>query len=187
MPDLSQNIRYLLWKKGVDRFEWPAKFAEVVGCAEDAAENLLSGGCAILGDKELKALANFAGVEQLDLTSKDLLVSADLNLFHENLSFLIDLLPHGEKQHFAQELGVDATTISRWKSGAQRPTKNKLKMVRNYFGVEDDVILEETPLFLSVWPIGVFGTKRWLHRRIEKLDKGAIRLLYPALKRLLTK
>ncbi len=51
--------------------------------------------------------------------------TANLDLFHENLSFLIDLLPHGEKKRFAEKLGVDATTISRWKNGAQKPTKAK--------------------------------------------------------------
>jgi len=185
MPDLCLNVRFLLWKKGIARAEWPAKLATILSWAEDAAELFLAGESGTLGDKELKSLARFGGVAEIDLTAKDLLAAADLDLFHENLSFLIDLLPHGEKKRFAEKLGVDATTISRWKNGTQKPTKRKLIAILRYFGLPNEIDLASAAVFLSSGPVGTAELRKWLHRQIEGLDGDLLLGLYPAFTRLL--
>jgi len=184
MPDLCLNVRFLLWKKGVARAEWASKLAALLGWSDDAAELFLTGESGALGDKELKSLARFGGVAEGDLTAKDLLAAANLDLFHANLSFLIDLLPHGEKKRFAEKLGVDATTISRWKNGAQKPTKRKLTAILRYFGLQDETDLSSVPVFLSAGPVGTVETRNWLHVRIDRLDAEILQGLFPALSRL---
>lgn len=185
MPDLCLNVRFLLWKKGVVRAEWPSRLAALLGWSEDAAERFLTGEIGALGDKELKSLARFGGVAASDFTAKDLLAAAELDLFHENLSFLIDLLPHGEKKRFAEKLGVDATTISRWKNGTQKPTKRKLAMVLRYFGQPDGTDLASVPVFLSAVPVGISEMRTWLHGRVDRLEADDLRNLFPAFARLL--
>lgn len=187
MPDLCLNVRFLLWKKGVARAEWALKLASLFGWSEDTTEAFLTAESGTLGDKELKALARFGGVTEGDITSKDLLVAASLDIFHENISFLIDLLPHGEKKRFAEKLGVDATTISRWKNGAQKPTKRKLTTILRYFGLPNETDLASAAVFLSSGPVGTVEMRKWLHRQIEKLDGDLLHGLYPALSRLLSR
>ncbi len=185
MPDLSLNVRYLLWKAGTARAEWGAKLAALLAWSEITAEAFLAGESGTLNDKERKVLARFGGLSEADLTSKDLLTTANLDLFHENLSFLIDLLPHGEKKRFAVKLGVDATTISRWKNGVQRPTKKKLTLILRYFGQSETVDLASDPIFLSATPVGSAEMRAWLHGRIDRLEVGDLRNLFPAFARLL--
>ncbi len=43
MSDLSLNLRYLLWKKGIPRAEWGKKLSELLGWDEGRAEELLEG------------------------------------------------------------------------------------------------------------------------------------------------
>ncbi len=184
MPDLSLNIRYLLWKKGVPRAEWKKKLSELLGWNEGRAEELLEGDEA-LRSSELKILAKFGGVSEKDLTSKDLPQADKVDIFHENLSFLIDLLPHGEKKRFADKLGVDATTISRWKNGSQHPTKRKLIAIARYFGLLEDVDLAAESVFLSSGPVGEAEIKKWLQQRIVQLNSSELSALSPALLKLL--
>lgn len=185
MPDLCLNVRFLLWKKGVARAEWAPKLASLLGWSEDTAESFLTAESGTLGERELKALARLGGVTEGDLTSKDLLTTANLDLFHENLSFLIDLLPHGEKKRFAEKLGVDATTISRWKNGAQKPTKKKVSAILRYFFLADDSDLEQVPLFLSAAPVGADEMRAWIRVKIEGLSVDVLRDLLPAFRKLL--
>lgn len=185
MPDLCLNVRFLLWKKGVARAGWVSKLESLLGWTEDAAERFLTGETGALGDKDLKALARFGGVADGDLATKDLLATANIDIFHENLSFLIGLLPHGEKKRFAKKLGVDATTISRWKNGAQKPTKKKVSAILRYFLLAGDIDLEQVPLFLSAAPVGADEMRAWLRMKIAGLSVDALRDLLPAFKKLL--
>ncbi len=184
MADLSLNIRYLLWKKGIQRVEWGKKVSELLGWEEERAEELLKGDEA-LRNSELKTLAKFGGVSEKGLKSKDLLQADKVDIFHENLAFLIDLLPHGEKKRFADKLGVDATTISRWKNGSQHPTKKKLVTIIRYFGLPDNIDLAVVPAFLSSRPIGEAAIRKWLHGRIDQLYGASLQELFPALEKLL--
>jgi transcriptional regulator with XRE-family HTH domain len=102
-------------------------------------------------------------------------VATNLDLFHENHSFLVDLLPHGEKKRFAMKLGVDATTISRWKSGAQHPTKKKTLKILRYFLLPEDTDLMVAPVFLSATPVGTGEMRDWLHGQIDTLSAESLR------------
>ncbi len=135
--------------------------------------------------RSIKTLAKFGGVSEKDLTSKNLLQTDKVDIFHENLAFLIDLLPHGEKKRFADKLGEDATTISRWKNGSQHPTKRKITAIFRYFGLPDTIDPAMVPVFLSSRSIGEAAIRKWLHGRIDQLHGASLQDLFPVLEKLL--
>ena len=184
MEGVGRNIRYLLWKEGVERNEWPSKLAEWLGCPLKRAEDLLEGHGAPLLLKEKKALANATPLS-LEELSGNLLEKHDVDILIENIRHLIKGLPHGKKKEFAAKLGVDVTTVSRWISGAQRPTKKKLEEIGRYFGLPYGTTLDSEPIFLWTEPISESQMKSWLTETIEQVDGKSLRDVFPALRRLL--
>lgn len=185
MSGLARNLKYLLQKKGVSRDERVRTLAESLGCGQEKAQALLEGDQNDLSKEELKALAKLSGMSEEAVLSGDLMKIEKVDIFARNLEFLLDRLPHGKKKHLAESLGVDQTTISRWGSGTQRPTKNKTIAILNYFNLPSTTDLESEPLFLSTMPIGEAETKKWLKAKIDELDRESLRALTPALVMLL--
>ena len=186
MEGLKRNIRYLLWKGGAERKEWPSRLIGWLGCSLPRAEELLEGEGGELTAKEKKALANVTGLSPDDL-SADLLERQGVNILVENIRHLINGLPHGQKKEFAASLGVDATTVSRWLGGAQRPTKKKLGEMGKYFGLPPGTDLDFEPIFLRTEPISESQMKNWISERIQQVDGKSLREIFPALMRLLKK
>ena len=184
MDGLERNLRYLLWKGGVDRKDWPSKLAERLGCPLQRAEDLLEGEGEDLTSKEKKALEKATGFAPKDL-SGNLLEKYDGDILVENIRHLIDGLPHGQKKEFAAKLGVDVTTVSRWIGGAQRPTKKKLEQIGKYFGLPPGIVLDSEPIFLWTEPISENQIKSWITERIQQADGKTLREIFPVLKRLL--
>jgi len=181
MKYLSQNLKYLLLEKGVERGRWIKTLATVLRREERRAQVILEGQADSLNQDEMEALVRFSGMDFEKLASEDLIDSKKADVFSLNLSFLLERLPHGKKKHLAESLGVDQTTISRWGNGKQRPTKQKIKALADYFNLPKTVDLEKEPIFLSTMPIGEAETKQWLKERIDALDRETLRDLVPAL------
>jgi len=184
MNRLARNIRYLLWKEGTDRKDWPSKLAEWLGCSLQRAEELLEGNGEALTPKEKKALEKATGHAPEEL-SGDLLEKHGGDILVENIRHLIDGLPHGQKKEFAAKLGVDATTVSRWIGGAQRPTKKKLEEIGKYFGLLPGTDLNSEPIFLWTEPISESQMKSWITENIQQMGGRTLREIFPALRRLL--
>jgi transcriptional regulator with XRE-family HTH domain len=181
MDNLSQNLKYLLLEKGVDRGKWVQHLSSLIQSGIERARSIINGDVVELHQEELKSLAQFSGREPGELLSENLLIIDDVDVFSKNLSFLIDRLPHGRKKHLAENLKVDQTTISRWRNRTQRPTKKKVLAILDYFNLPRSTDLEKEPLFLSTMPIGEDETKKWLIDKIEKLDREKLKELTPAL------
>ena len=186
MEGVNKNIRYLLWKGGADRKDWPSRLVGWLGCSLPRAEELLEGGAEVLTLKEKKALANVTGLHPEDF-SADLLEKQGVNVLVENIRHLINGLPHGQKKEFAASLGVDVTTVSRWLGGAQRPTKRKLEEIGKYFGLPPGTDLDSEPIFLWTEPISESQMKSWIYENIQQADGKTLREIFPALRRLLKK
>ena len=184
MESLTLNIRYLLWREGVRRDEWAAKLADLLGCDIRRAQEILSGGVD-LQPKEVAAMAKAYKVGANDVRTLSFLSKEKVDVLTANIRHLIDGLAHGQRRQFASHLGVDVTTVSRWSTAAQRPTKTKLGRIRDYFGLPIGTDLECDPIFLSLDPVTGSEMKSWLHERIEGLDADTLRNLFPALQRLL--
>lgn len=186
MERLKGNIRYLLWKGGAERKEWPSRLTGWLGCPVPRAEELLEDKGGELTAKEKKALANVTGLAQEDL-SADLLEKQGVNILVENIRHLLNGLPHGRKKEFAASVRVDVTTVSRWLGGAQRPTKKKLEEIGRYFGLPSDINFESEPIFLWTEPISESQMKSWIIDTIQQVDEKTLREIFPALRRLLKK
>ena len=186
MDGLKRNIRYLLWKEGADRKDWPSKLAEWLRCPLQRAEDLLEREGENLNPKEKKALEKTTGLAPEEL-SGDLLEKHDGDILVENIRHLIDGLPHGQKKEFAAKLGVDVTTVSRWVGGAQRPTKKKLEEIGKYFGLPPGTNLDSEAIFLWTDPVSETQMKSWLMEQIQQIDGKTLREVFPALRRLLKK
>jgi len=184
VESLTLNIRYLLWREGVRRDEWAAKLADLLGCDIRRAQEILSGGVD-LQPKEISAMAKAYKVGVNDMRTLNLLSKEKVDVLTANIRHLIDGLAHGQRKHFAAELGVDVTTVSRWSTAVQRPTKTKLGRIRDYFGLPIAMDLEGDPIFLSLDPVTGSEMKSWLHEQIEGLEADTLRNLFPALQRLL--
>jgi transcriptional regulator with XRE-family HTH domain len=184
VESLTLNIRYLLWREGVRRDEWAAKLADLLGCDIRRAQEILSGGVD-LQPKEIAAMAKAYKVGVNDMRTLSLLSKEKDDMLTANIRHLIDGLAHGQRRQFAAELGVDVTTVSRWSTAAQRPTKTKLGRIRDYFGLPFATDLEGDPIFLSLDPITGSEMRSWIHEQIEGLDADTLRNLFPALQRLL--
>ena len=186
MDGIERTIRYLLWKEGVERKGWPSRLAEWMGCPLRRAEDLLEGHGETLTPKEKKALVNAKGLSLEDL-SGDLLEKQGVDILAENIRYLINGLPHGQKKEFAAKLGVDVTTVSRWIGGAQRPTKKKLEEIGKYFGLPPGTALDSDPIFLWTEPISESQMKNWIAEKIQQMEVKTLREIFPALRRLLKK
>ena len=186
MVDLGTNLRFLLWKEGVGCRDWARNLAEKLGCPLARAEELLEGYGEIvsLTAKEKKVLAASTGLE-LDDLSADLLRKNAVNVFAENVRHLVGTLPHGMKKEFAAKVGVDATTVSRWIGGAQRPGKKKLEEICRYFGLPAGTDLDADAIFLGLDPVSEAQVRSWISEKIDQMDGKTLREIYPALKRLL--
>lgn len=181
MNYLSQNLRYLLLEKGIKRNHWVETLAVSIQCDLRRAQALLEGQADDLSDGETRALVQFSGMDIEKLKSENLIDTRKVDVFSLNLSFLLERLPHGKKKNLAESLGVDQTTISRWGNSTQRPTKNKIRALADYFNLPKTIDLEKEPIFLSTMPIGEAETKQWLKERIDLLDRDTLRELMPAL------
>ena len=159
---------------------------QVAGCPLQRAEDLLEGEGKDLTSKEKKVLEKATGLAP-EALSGDLLEKHDGDVLVENIRYLIDGLPHGQKKEFAAKQGVDVTTVSRWIGGAQRPTKTKLGRIVRYFSTPSGTDLAVDPIFLSMEPVNESQMKERLHESIDRLDAETLRTIYPALARLLKK
>ena len=186
MDGLKRNIRYLLWKEGADRKDWPSKLAKWLGCSLRRAEELLEGNGEALTSKEKKVLEKETGLAPEEL-SGDLLEKHGGDILVENIRHLIDGLPHGQKKEFAAKLGVDVTTVSRWIGGAQRPTKKKLEEIGKYFGLPPGTDLDSEAIFLWTEPISESQMKSWITERIQQMNGKTLREIFPAMRRLVAK
>jgi transcriptional regulator with XRE-family HTH domain len=183
MTQVTENLRFLLWKARVQRREWAAHLASWVGCTLPRARELLEG--TSLSTEEQERIAHAAGVAAEDLQFARLLDMAGIDLPLENLRYLLDSVQRGHKGPLATRLGIHPTTISNWYSGRQKPRKARLDRLRHYCGLEPSIDLATESLFLSDAPHSDKARKEWLYEHIELLDADTLRELFPAFQRLL--
>lgn len=178
----SQNIRFHLWITKVPRHRWTEQLATWLQCSEMYASSILADHP--LSPQELKDLSGFMGVTDSELAHADLLGESQLDIWQENVSYLLAALEHGENSKLANEIGVSQGTISKWKKRSQRPEHKYQAALKKYFGLNLSENLWEIPLFLSPIPVGAEAKRRWLHQQIERMSHHSLETLFPALERL---
>jgi transcriptional regulator with XRE-family HTH domain len=178
----------LLWNAGVEREDWVGWLVDRTGYEYCRAEELLLGG--VPHSEEIERVATVFGVSREDVAEVDLVGRAGVNVLLQNLCRLIDSMylinskGRGAKKPLADHLGVHPTTVSKWYSGEQDPTREHLKALHRYFGLSG-IELRTDPIFLSPVPIGKAEQKAWLREQIDRIDDAELGQLYPVLQRLL--
>lgn len=189
MNQVTQNIRFLLWKSETAREKWSETLANWAACSLSRADELLRG--AYLKPEEA---ANIAQRQQLGgnrqegterLQQHPLLHEANVNILQENLGYLLGDLRRGEKGDLARSLGIETETLRRWREGINTPHKSNLDTLCRHFGLRHGVNLEEDAIFLSLTPVSEKRKKQWLCRQIQNLDLATLNELFPALERML--
>jgi transcriptional regulator with XRE-family HTH domain len=180
LPPIVRNLRHQLWLRKVAREQWALQLTKWLDCSEWRAWELLRGVPPSL--EEMRKLAEQTGLTEEQLQSSE--QGGQPSILAENLSYLLDAPKRGGKKVLAAELGVQQGTISRWMAGG-RPESRYQEAIKEYFGLPSTVDLETFPLFLELSPVGSREQREWLHRHVDELDTETLRLLFPALEKLL--
>jgi transcriptional regulator with XRE-family HTH domain len=189
MPSrIANNLRLVLWRRGVPREQWVAWIVARSELGHDLARAIVEG--RVLDDQvgvtECSQLARAIGMtsEAETLRFADM-VGAECDVLRENLGYLMNALGHGGKKALAAKFGVDPTTISRWLNGTSQPNEATLRQLATYFGIPAGTDLRNDPVFLSLDPVALSERRQWLISRLESLSADELRDLYPALRRML--
>jgi transcriptional regulator with XRE-family HTH domain len=178
----TENLHYLLWakeEKSPDR--WRELLASWVGCDGFRSLALLRG--AFPSPEELKNLKASTGIDEETLRFTRLLKPDEI--LWRNIDYLFGGLEHGKVKEFVENLGVDASTVSRWRRGIVRPSRSHVMALAGRFSLSADTNLEETPLFLSRIPISTLQRREWLKSKLDRLPSLQLNEFFPALSRLL--
>lgn len=177
---MARNFAVLLWRQKEPKERWAAILGQWARCDRARARQLLNSGGAT--DAELRGVEQATSVSSEEFLG-DMLQGVDI--FRENIAFLLDSLPHGKKQGLAASLGVDPTTVSRWGAGKLRPHRAYLHQLLQHFGLPSSTDLDADPLFLRPDPIGSAAIRAWICKRVESIEGSDLEALLPALKKLL--
>lgn len=134
--------------------------------------------------EEIRLLAEVFKVEPEELLSVPL-YTRDSTIFQLNLAYLIESIPHGQKETIAKAIGITAPQFSRWANGEIKPRKKNLKLLLKLHGIDQDLDLATVPLFLSMEPLSGFAQRQWVANRVQDLPAAEIAKIYPALRKLL--
>lgn len=186
---VSQNVRFQLFRRGVPREDWSKVLHERAGLDSAKVTGLLRGRLddAEILPHELKQLADAVGLPSdcEELRFSDLLANNRTNVFVENVIFLLGSLKKGQKQELASFVGVTPTTISRWAKTGKGMGSARLSKFLQFFGLATDTDLRKSPLFLDDGPVSVAQCREWAVSQLEQLGDQDFQALYPALRRLL--
>lgn len=182
--DFSVNLRFLLWRAGIDNEAWVATVSTWLGCARSRALGLMTNERPT--QAEVDELARRLGATSEELRFTNLVRDLGDDLFFENLRYLVSGVEHGDKKQIAQSVGVHATSLSRWISGLHKPDARSTRLLAKYFGLKSASDITQVPLFLSLRPVGTGQQRHWLVAAIDALDQREINELFPALYKLLS-
>jgi len=204
MVDISQNLRFLLWQDEILNLQkrqkvskwperttkWCQKLAFWAECDFLRAEAILKG--AKISQAELNNIKHNKPLNEdefIAITNADMLHlqldNQPLNIWQENVLFLLDRLNHGDKSKLAKVLNTSPSNFSRWKKKIHTPEITYKDIIHNFFNIHSHIDLEKDPLFLSIEPIDVPEIKLWLCQKIQELPEKTLQDFFPALKRLL--
>jgi transcriptional regulator with XRE-family HTH domain len=184
MLQLSENLRFLLWSKRVQRREWASHLGHWANCDPGRAEELLQGNEP--SERELEQIVRAVGYSMEILAHTSLLEAHEVDVLHENLRYLTDRLDYGHKKEMAAALDIHSTTITKWRNGECRPRVVHLASLCRYFGLRSDTKIEVEPIFLTVETRLDQEQRAWVRTRLEELDPITWQMVYPFLKFLLT-
>lgn len=195
-PTLPQNIKALLWLGNRNNSSLPypeyvrkisdecilqySTFMEIIqGTRYPTAQELLS----IV--KVLRKLGYDLEAIETKLLFPDLSETAEEELMDLNIQYLIHSIPYGQQRHFVESIGMNPSTLSRWKKQKTKPDTYAKEQIANYFGFQSPKELMLSFLFLGIEPFTDAHKKIYCQNQIDQMDNEAFREIYPALSKLL--
>ena len=184
----TRNLRWLASKRQPDPAHWAMT---VVGMtrktiSRDRALALLEGDSERKDPtmREVDVISSMAGIEKEELQSVPL-YEQGTSILRENLTYLIDTMPKGQKEVAAKTIGITPSQFSRWKTMEGAPRKKNLSQLLKVHGLDQDIDLTSVPLFLSMVPLSAYSKKKWVQSRLAELPASEVSKLYPAFEKLL--
>jgi transcriptional regulator with XRE-family HTH domain len=178
------NLRWMLFQRCKDPLDWAGELSRITRnfISFSRSHGLLMGGQPTL--EEVRALADILKVDPEELQSVPIYARA-VPVFRQNLAYLIDSIPHGQKDRVAKQIGITAPQLSRWTTGEIKPRTRNLRQLLKIHGIDPDLQLETAPLFLSMEPLSGYTQRQWVASRVQELPPAEIARIYPALRKLL--
>ena len=196
MSFFSDNLKVLLWKnKGELTNKTYSEYIDYVAkqchMTTEHFRDILLDDAEPTGAEE-KALRDYFSDYGYDLAAirydfifGTLVREGKNDLITKNLLFLLSSFEWGENAEFINAIGVNQSTVSRWKQGITKPDKESQLRICRYFGYPDARILREGFLFLGLEPISSKQRKQACKRMIDEMNKEEFERIYPALRKLL--
>lgn len=196
MSYLSENLKVLIWKnKGELPYKTYREYMEhVADQCQMEPEHLRA---VLRGDEdaasaEASRLSEFFQDYGYDLSAiqymplfDGLVAKSGEELLGKNLQFLLRSLNRGKTAEFVAAIGVNPSTVSRWKRGSTKPDPDSQMRICKYFGYPDARVLKSGFLFLGLEPASSEQRKRRCREMIESMDQESFERIYPALVKLL--
>ena len=196
MNDFASNVKVLLWQ---NKSDFPSKsYAEyidfVAGQCGMQPENFRS----ILRDETKASDAeekrirdyfkdgwdNLSAIKYEFLFSDLIEQSAD-EILVLNLQYLLSTIEHGENAEFVESIGVNPSTLTRWKQGKTKPDRYAQRQIAQFFGLKDAEDLKTQLLFLDLEPVSVQQKKAACKKMIDDMDRNSFEAIYAALRKIL--
>ncbi len=196
LSELSSNVKVLLWlnksdfsaKTYADYIDFIAK--QCLMTPEHFRSILLDEVEA--SDQDEKRIRNYFNDCWGDLSAikyeflfYDLISQSADEILVMNLQYLLGTLKYGENAEFVESIGVNQSTLTRWKQGKTKPDKYAQKQIAQFFGLKDAEELKTQLLFLDLEPVSVQQKKVECKELIDNMDRKSFELIYAALKKIL--
>lgn len=196
MTPFAANLRYLLWKLSPElpRLKYPELVDYAArGCGiEPGRFRRLALGREMPEGREVAAARSqfeHLGYDLTMMDTEDLFAEARErernDLVDLSVSYLLQGVEHGRHLKLTKVLGVNASTLFRWKQGTHRPPAAKQAALCRAFGLADPEVLVSGFLFLDLEPVSIRAKKDECKASIDALDDRTFLGLYEALQKLL--
>ena len=120
-----------------------------------------------------------------DFLYADVIEQSKDDLLDKNIQYLLNSLKHGQNKAFTDAIGVNASTVTRWKKGLTKPDRYALTQIARYYGFPDVNFMKTSFLFLDLDPVSVQQKKDECKNLIDAMSKEDFEALYPAIMKLL--
>ena len=196
LSDLADNVKVLLWQNKEDFSSksypeyidfvakqcgmTPAHFRDIL---RDEAE---------ASDQDEKRIRDFfsdyndrLSAIRYEFLFRDFIKQSADDILAENLRYLLKTIEYGENAEFVEAIGINPSTLSRWKQGKTKPDKYAQKQIAQFFGLNDSEVLRTELLFLDLEPVSTQQKKQACKKMIDDMDRKSFDAIYAALKKVL--
>ena len=196
MSDLADNVKVLLWQNKGEFSSWTyGEYIEFVskqcGIIPERFRDILRDE-AEATDVEEKRIRDYFSDDYDNLAAirheflfAELMKQCSDEIVTKNLQYLLGLLEHGENSEFVRIIGVNPSTLTRWKQGKTKPDRYAQKQIAFFFGLKDEKSLWTELLFLDLEPVTTQQKKNECKQLIDELDRKSFEAVYVALKKVL--